>query len=33
MALTLRGKSAKYFKIKLSNTVFNGEMWDYEDLF
>jgi hypothetical protein len=28
-ALTLRGKSAKYFKIKLGDTIFNGSMCDY----
>ena len=31
-ALTLRGKSAKFFKIKLGDTIFNGSMWDYEDV-
>jgi len=33
MALTLRGKSAKFFKIKLGDTIFNGSMWDYVDTF
>jgi hypothetical protein len=32
MALTLRGKSAKFFKIKLGDTIFNGSMWDYVDV-
>ena len=32
MALTLRGKSAKYFKIKLGDTIFNGSMWYYVDV-
>ena len=32
-ALILRGKSAKYFKIKLGDTILNGAMWDYEDVF
>ncbi len=31
-ALTLRGKSAKFFKIKLGDTIFNGSMWDYVDV-
>jgi len=31
-ALTLRGKSAKYFKNKLSDTIFNGSMCDYVDV-
>ena len=33
MALTLRGKSAKYFKIKLGDTIFNRAMWDHVDMF
>ena len=33
MALTLRGKLAKYFKIALGDTIFNGLMWDYVDTF
>ena len=32
MALTLRGKSAKYFKIKPGDTVLNAAMWDYVDV-
>ena len=32
-ALTLRGKSAKYFKIKLGDTIFNESMCDYVDMF
>ena len=32
-ALTLRGKSAKFFKNKISDTIFNGSMWDYVDVF
>ena len=31
-ALTLRGKSAKYFKIKPGDTILNGSMWDYVDV-
>ena len=31
-ALTLRGKSAKFFKIKLGDTIFNGSMWYYVDV-
>ena len=31
-ALKLRGKSAKYFKIKLGDTIFNGSMWYYVDV-
>ena len=31
-ALTRRGKLAKYFKIKLVYTIFNGSMWDYVDV-
>jgi len=30
--LKLRGKSAKYFKIKLGDTIFNGSMWYYVDV-
>ena len=30
--MTLRGKSAKFFKIKLGNTIFNGSMCDYVDV-
>ena len=30
--LQLRGKSVKYFKIKLGDTIFNGSMWDYVDV-
>ena len=33
MALTLRGKSAKYFKIKPGDTILNRAMRDYEDVF
>ena len=32
VALTLRGKSAKYFKIKSGDTVLNETMWDYVDV-
>ena len=32
-ALTLRGKSAKYFKIKPGDTILNGAMLDYVDVF
>jgi hypothetical protein len=31
--LTRRGKSAKFFKITLGDTIFNGSMWDYVDTF
>ena len=31
-ALTLRGKSAKYFKMKLGDTIFNAAMQDYVDV-
>ena len=31
-ALTLRGKFAKFFKIKLGDTVLNAAMWDYVDV-
>ena len=32
MALTLRGKSAKFFKIKLGDTELYSAMWDYVDV-
>ena len=32
-AFILRGKSAKYFKIKLGDTIFNGAMFDKEPVF
>ena len=32
MALTLRGKSAKYFKIKLGDIIFKESMFDYVDV-
>ena len=31
-ALTLRGKLAKFFKIKLGDTIFNGSMCNYVDV-
>ena len=32
IALTVRGESAKYFKIKLGDTIFNGSMCNYVDV-
>ena len=33
MALTLRGKSAKFFNIKPGDTALYTAMWDYVDTF